>query len=124
MKICITSEGPTLEDRVDSRFGRAAYFLLVDSDTMDCQVLSNQTAEAGGGVGVQAAKKVLDVGARAVLTGNCGPNAIRILQAGKVAVYSGVSGSVKQAIEAFKAGRLKPDTPPEPLPPDRMEPPR
>jgi len=124
MKICITSEGPTIEDKVDSRFGRAAYFLLVDSDTMNCQVLSNQTAEAGGGVGVQAAKKVLDVGAQAVLTGNCGPNAIRILQAGNVAVYTGVSGSVKQAIEAFKAGRLKPDAQPDTLPPDRMEPPR
>jgi predicted Fe-Mo cluster-binding NifX family protein len=106
MKICVTSEGQTLDDKVDPRFGRASYFLLVDSDTMACEVLSNESLCAGGGVGIQAAKRILDAGAKAVLTGNCGPNAFRTLQAGGVAVYTGIAGTVRQALEDFKAGRL------------------
>ncbi len=109
MKICITSQGQTLDATVDPRFGRAAYFLLVDPESMSFEVLANQALSLGGGVGIQAAKQVIDAGAKAVLTGNCGPNAFQTLQAGGVTVYSGVSGSVRQAAEAFKAGRLTAD---------------
>ncbi len=110
MKICVTSQGDTLDAMVDPRFGRAGCFLLVDPESMSYEVLANETLAAGGGVGIQAAKLVMDAGARAVLTGNCGPNAFRTLQAGGIAVYSGVSGSVRQAVEAFKAGRLTADS--------------
>lgn len=110
MKICVTSQGDTLDAMVDPRFGRAACFLLVDPESMAFEVLANEALSAGGGVGIQAAKRVIDAGAKAVLTGNCGPNAFRTLQAGGVAVFSGISGSVKQAVEAFKAGRLTADS--------------
>ena len=108
MKICVTSQGQTLESTVDPRFGRAACFVLADSETMAFEVLTNTAVQAGGGVGVQAARLVIEAGAKAVLTGQCGPNAFRMLQAGAVPVYSGVSGTVRQAVEAFRDGRLDP----------------
>ena len=34
MKIAVTSTGPALNDSMEARFGRCAYFLVVDTDTM------------------------------------------------------------------------------------------
>ena len=106
MKIAVTSLGPEMDSQVDPRFGRAAYFALVDTETMEFKALENAGAAAGGGAGVNAAKAVIDAGAKAVLTGNCGPNAERALRAAGVKLFTGVSGTVAEAVEQCKAGRL------------------
>jgi len=79
MKIAITSTAKTLDSQVDQRFGRTAYFLIADPETMDFSVIENESAAAAGGAGISSAKVVIDAGAQAVLTGNCGPNAQRSL---------------------------------------------
>ena len=106
MKIAITSTGKTLESDVDPRFGRAAYFIIVDTDTMEFNAAENANVAVGGGAGVGSAKTVIDAGAQAILTGNCGPNAERTLTAGGVKLYAGVTGTVKEAAESFKSGKL------------------
>jgi predicted Fe-Mo cluster-binding NifX family protein len=106
MKIAITSTGNTLDSQVDARFGRAAFFLVVDTETMEFECINNNAAAAAGGAGINAAKTVADSGAKAVLTGNCGPNASRTLAAAGVKLYANLSGTVKDAIEAFKNGQL------------------
>ena len=105
MKIAITSTGRTLDSQVDTRFGRAACFIAVDTGTMDFEVLENDSTAASG-AGIGAAKAVIDAGAKAVLTGNCGPNAQRTLAAADIALYIDVVGTVAQAIEQFKGGKL------------------
>ena len=106
MKIAITATGKTLDSRVDPRFGRAAWFIIVDSDSMEFEAVANDNVSAAGGAGISSAKVVIDAGAEAVLTGNCGPNAHRTLVAGGVKVYTGAAGTVKEAIEKFKGGEL------------------
>ena len=106
MKIAVTSTGKTLESQVDPRFGRAACFIIIDTETMDFSVIENSNVAAAGGAGISSAKAVIDTGAEAVLTGNCGPNAERTLSAGKVKLYTGVSGTVTEAVELFKSGDL------------------
>jgi predicted Fe-Mo cluster-binding NifX family protein len=106
MKIAITSMGNTLDSQVDARFGRAANFIVVDTETMEFDCINNDAAAAAGGAGISAAKTVADSGAKAVLTGNCGPNAARTLAAAGVKMYANVGGIVKDAIEAFKNGQL------------------
>jgi predicted Fe-Mo cluster-binding NifX family protein len=106
MKITITSTGKTLDSQVDSRFGRAACFIIIDTETMDFSVIENENVTAAGGAGISSAKAVIDTGAEAVLTGNCGPNAERTLSAGKIKLYTGVSGTVSEVIELFKSGKL------------------
>jgi predicted Fe-Mo cluster-binding NifX family protein len=106
MKIAITSTGKTLDSQVDPRFGRAAYFIIVDTETMDFNVIENESAVAAGGAGISSAKVVIDNGAAAVLTGNCGPNAERTLSAAGVKLYTGVTGTISEAIELFKGGKL------------------
>ncbi|MDI6449294.1 NifB/NifX family molybdenum-iron cluster-binding protein [Anaerobaca lacustris] len=106
MKIAVTSVGRTMDAQVDPRFGRAACFVVVDTESMEFQAVENSNVDAGGGAGISAAKVVIDAGAQAVLTGNCGPNAERTLRAGNVKLYTGVTGTVAEAVEQFKAGKL------------------
>ncbi len=107
MKVAVTSQGSDLSSPVDPRFGRAKYFIVVDLDTDEFSVHDNaQNLNAAQGAGIQAGRTVVELGAGAVLTGNVGPKAFTTLQAGNVEVYPGASGSVKEAVEEFKAGRL------------------
>jgi len=107
MKVVITSKGTTMEDAVDPRFGRCGTFLLAGTDSDEVRAVSNDAAALGGGAGVQAAQSVVDLGAEAVITGQLGPNSAQVLQAAGISVYVDASGSVQEALEAFKAGRLK-----------------
>jgi predicted Fe-Mo cluster-binding NifX family protein len=112
MKIAVTSTGKILDSQVDPRFGRTAYFIIVDTETMDFTVIENENMAAGGGAGISSAKTVIDTGAQAVLTGNCGPNAERTLNAAGVKLYTSVNGTVSEAVELFKAGKLTETTEP------------
>lgn len=108
MRAAITSSGPTLDSQVDPRFGRARYVLIVDTDSLGVEPIENPNVAAGGGAGVQTSQIVIGRSVDAVLTGNCGPNAYRTLNAANVHVYAGVSGTVRAAVEAFRRGELTP----------------
>ena len=106
MKIAVTSTGKTLVSQVDRRFGRAACFIIVDTETMSFETIANESVAAAGGAGISSAKVVIDAGAEAVLTGNCGPNAERTLSAAGVKLYTGATGTVAEAVELFKSSKL------------------
>jgi len=109
MRIVITSQGDDLEAEVDSRFGRASKFLLVETDTMSVQVIENsQSLNLPQGAGIQAAQNVIPHKPVAVLTGNCGPKAFKILQTAGVDVVLGVKGRIKDAIQAYIEGKYQP----------------
>lgn len=109
MKIAVSSTGRTLESQVDPRFGRAVFFVLVDTDTGAVSSHDNaQSLNAAQGAGIQAAETVSRLGAQVAITGHCGPKAFRTLRAADIQVVVGAEGSVTEAVEAFKAGRLKP----------------
>ncbi|HOL66201.1 MAG TPA: NifB/NifX family molybdenum-iron cluster-binding protein [bacterium] len=106
MKIAVTATGKSLDEQVDQRFGRCRWFLIVDTDSLDYEAVENTSAELGGGAGIQAAQLVSGQEVKYVLTGNCGPNAFRTLQAAGIKVVTGVRGTVRQAVEQFKAGEF------------------
>ena len=107
MKIIVTSSGPELSSPVDPRFGRCPYFIVVDTDSMDFKSHTNASQGAMGGAGIQAGQFAGSLGGEAILTGNVGPNASRVLASSNLKVYIGATGTVKEAVEAFKAGKLK-----------------
>lgn len=107
MKICVTSEGKTLDSKVDPRFGRCQNFFIVDSDTLEFQVVDNPNIESMGGAGIQSAQLVASQKVKALVTGNIGPNAFQTLNAAGIEVFTGASGTVKEAIEKYKQGGYK-----------------
>jgi predicted Fe-Mo cluster-binding NifX family protein len=106
MKICLSSQGNTLDSQVDPRFGRCQYFIIVDSETLAFEAIKNQNIDAMGGAGIQSGQLVAGKKVQAVLTGNVGPNAFQTLQAVGIEVITGISGSVKEAIEKYKKGNV------------------
>lgn len=106
MKIGISSTGKDMNAQVDSRFGRCEYFLVVDIDSMNVDALSNESAHASGGAGIQAAQKMVNADVGAIITGNIGPNALQTLSAAGIKIFTGIEGTVKEAIERYTKGEL------------------
>lgn len=107
MKIAVTSTGPTLDDTIDPRFGRCAYFVIVEADGMNFEAFDNESIALGGGAGIQSAQFIASKGAEVVITGNCGPNAVQTLSASQIKIFVGQSGTVREAMEKLKRGDLK-----------------
>ena len=108
MKICVTSQGDNLDSQVDVRFGRCQYFIIVNTDTLEFESIKNPNIDAMGGAGIQSGQLVAATGAKAILTGNVGPNAFQTLQTAGIDVITGASGSIKDVIEKYKKGEFKP----------------
>ena len=107
MKIAVSVAGQTLDDQVDPRFGRCQDFLVVDTDSMEFEVVANTGSTQGGGASIAAAQTIADKGVEAVLTGNCGPNAFEVLEKAGISVFTGVAGTVRVAVESYKSGKLQ-----------------
>lgn len=108
MRIVISSDGESLDAQASPVFGRCPTYVFVDSETMTFDVLPNPAMNQGGGAGIQAAQFVVNQGAQAVLSGNLGPNAFDVLEAAGIPGYLIRGGTVREAVEGFKAGQLQP----------------
>mgnify|MGYP006292569679 CR=1 FL=1 len=108
MKIAVTSSGPELRSEIDPRFGRCPYFIIYDTDNDKFEAIENANISGMGGVGIQSAQMMADKGVQVVISGNCGPNAFRTMNAADIQLISGVTGSVDSAIQEYKKGNLKP----------------
>ncbi len=107
MKVAVSSTGRSLDSAVDPRFGRCGVFLVVDTETMKHQAVPNSSIGAAHGAGIGAAQAVAQLGVKAVITGQVGPNAHMALSQAGITVYTGASGTVKTAVEQFKSGALR-----------------
>lgn len=108
MKIAISAMGKEMSSNVDPRFGRAKVFMVVDTDTNASTAHDNaQNLNAAQGAGIQAGETVARLGVHAVVTGNVGPKAFRVLNAAGIKVYLAGEGTVSDAVHRFKAGELQ-----------------
>ncbi len=107
MKVAVSSSGTDLSSQLDPRFGRCAYFIIVDLDSMTFEAILNTAVGSAHGAGIQAAQLVASRGVKVVLTGNIGPNAYNALSASKIQIVIDVSGTVGEAVEMFKRGELQ-----------------
>ena len=107
MKIAVTSNGADLDAPASPVFGRCPTYVFVDTETMEFEAVENPAINAPGGAGIQAAQFVIERGAQAVVTGNMGPNAFNVFQSAGVPIYLFGGGTVREAVEAYKAGELQ-----------------
>ena len=107
MKVAVSATGKDLDAPIDPRFGRCAYFLVVETEDMRFETFNNENNALAGGAGIQSAQFLASRGVEVLITGNIGPNAARTLATAGIKVVTGQSGTVKQVISDYKAGRLK-----------------
>jgi predicted Fe-Mo cluster-binding NifX family protein len=108
MKIAVTAQAGELSSEIDLRFGRAKWLIVVDSETGDFEVHDNElNLNAVQGAGIQTGQNIANLGVQAVITGNVGPNAFKTLSAANVKMFLAEKQTVQEAIDSFKAGKLK-----------------
>jgi predicted Fe-Mo cluster-binding NifX family protein len=107
MRVAVTSTGSTLDAAVDPRFGRCLHFAVVETDDLSLESIDNASGSLGGGAGIQSAQLLAQNGVKAVLTGNCGPNAHQTLSAAGIDVFVGCSGTVSEVVERFTSGQIR-----------------
>ena len=107
MKVAFSTSGADLNAPLDSRFGRAARFLVYDTESASFDVIDNrQNLNAAQGAGIQSAQNVAASGAQALVSGHCGPKAFRVLTAAGIAVYASDAPTVAAALELYREGKL------------------
>ncbi len=110
MKILFTAKSSSWDSEIDPRFGRAEMFVLYDEESDTLKSFSNDEAkEKAHGVGLQSAKKVLDMGSDVIITGNgAGEKALEILNRSDTKIFVGAGDmNLKEAYEAYKNGELE-----------------
>ena len=106
MRLCITATGRDLASATDSSFGRAAWFVIVDTESGSVEAIENSSVNVRQGAGIAAAQVLADKNVQAVLTGRLGPKAQAALSAAKIQMYEGLEQTtVGQALEQFRKGR-------------------
>ena len=106
MKLCVSSTGPAIDATVDPAFGRALYFLVVETDSLVLEVVENTAASGGQGAGIAAAQLISDKGVDGLLTGYVGPHAFQALHAAGIKIFEGATHkeTVREAIAKFNKG--------------------
>jgi predicted Fe-Mo cluster-binding NifX family protein len=107
MKIAVSTSGNDLSAPLDPRFGRAARFVIYETETGTFEIAGNeQNLNAAQGAGIQAAQNAASTGAAAVISGHFGPKAFRVLSASKIAAYPTTAATVQEALDLYAAGKL------------------
>ena len=107
MIVAITSRGSTPDSDIDERFGRAYWFMLYDTKSNDWQAIDNSAARSAmQGAGKRTAQILINNNVEALLTGETGPRAFRILKNAGIAIFHGAAGTVMDSLVAWHDGRL------------------
>jgi len=105
MKICVPTNGEGgMDDSVSAHFGRAPTYTIVDTETGQVKVVENRSDHKGGSG--KPPEQVAGTGAEVVVCSGLGPNAVTMLSARGIASYTGATGTVKEALESYRQGRL------------------
>ncbi|MDD3370671.1 MAG: NifB/NifX family molybdenum-iron cluster-binding protein [Alphaproteobacteria bacterium] len=108
MKIAFTTSGKDMSAPMDPRFGRAAGFLIYDTDGKTFTCIENKGVDAAQGAGIKAAETIAKAGAQALVTGDCGPKAVQALAQANIHAFSCKDKSVQAALELYLAQKLSP----------------
>ncbi len=109
MKIAFTSTGKEMSSKIDARFGRTDYILVLDDSTKNIDIIDNTAiANEAHGAGPKTAQKIFEVKADVIITGNGpGGNALTVLKKSATKIYIGAGDmSVEEAYQKYLENKL------------------
>ncbi len=107
MKVCVTATSASFDGPVDPHFGRCLYFVIVDTDYMGFEILKNKSTSALDGAGIQAAQMILNREIDIVITRFVGSKVFSMLSSKSIDIFLFTTGSVADAIQAYKDNNLE-----------------
>lgn len=107
MKVCLSSSGNDLSSSLDLRFGRCQYFIIVNTENDEVNAISNDANLNAHGAGISSAQSMIDLCVDVVITGNVGPNAMRILENSSIKVYRGFNDTLENNLQALENNKLE-----------------
>ncbi len=111
MKLCIpVALNKGLESVVYGHFGSAPLFMIVDTETLQCEPLQNKDQHHEHGM-CRPLDAIDGKSVDGILVGGIGLGALNKLLAGGVKVYKAPMVNISAAVEAFNAGELPLFTP-------------
>ncbi len=99
-----------LKEVMNNRFGRCSSFTFVtieNNEILEVKSVANDAQGVTGGAGIAAAQVIGNNGAKEVIVGNLGPNAMESLSALNLKVYQSQGGTVKELIDLHLSGKLQ-----------------
>ena len=113
--VAISAEGPSVDDAVDPRYGRAGGFVLAAFPHGDLSLAPSITYLDNGdaqiratGAGIATTEHLADAGVSVVISGYVGPKAFAALKAGGVKIGQNLDNmTVAEAVDLYKAGRVE-----------------
>lgn len=118
MKVAITADSPTESSPISPIFGRCAYYAIYDTSKDKVEFLPNPASMYPRGAGIQAAQYLISQGVQLIITGGIpGPNSSMVLSQAGIPVITNFVGSIRDAIEDVKSGKLKPQASQSPMAP-------
>ncbi len=110
MKIAFTSTGKDLEAQIDPRFGRTAFFVLLDTETTELEVIDNSAIqEEAHGAGTATAQLLFKLKPDVLITGNGpGETAAKVLKKSAIRIFvEAHQMSLRDALKHFENGDLR-----------------
>lgn len=98
MRAGVLAEGDSLDSYVADDFGHAPYFLIVDMDTLDHEVIKNEFVNAEG-AGMKVADAIVGLGVDVVITGGIGPHGYNKLTGAGITVSYDEDGTVEDCVK-------------------------
>lgn len=108
MKIAIGLEENNYNSQVDRRFGRASFFILIDSITNNYEIIENEAKDEPTGAGLKVVKNLVNLGVEEIIAGEIGPKAAILIEEFNIPVYKlGELKKVNEVMENYREKRLE-----------------
>jgi predicted Fe-Mo cluster-binding NifX family protein len=108
MKIAIPAAENGWNKNVDTRFGRAIGFFIIDDKNNQTEFIDNtKNITAEHGAGTSTAQMIVEAGVKTLLTNKVGPKAGSVLKAAGIKAYTGIDGiTIEEAYNLYKNNKL------------------
>jgi len=111
VKLTFTVKTQAENAKLERRFGRCPYFLIIDTESGKRTILENPALDSPHGAGTQAAQFLIENNVGVVVSGDFGPNAYSVLDAAGVQIYTADEGPVEKLFADYQDGNLQRATP-------------
>ena len=108
MKIAIALEENSYSSQTDRRFGRAAYFILINTETNDYEIIENEAKDEATGAGLKAVRTLVNLGVNEIIAGEIGPKAAVLINEFEIPVYKmGDFKTVDEILKNYRDNKLE-----------------